>query len=72
MIRKIVQQVFKTGYLTTETEEQLRLLFEQGCHLEDIDALTDLQQAVMYGHIKREMAPESKKKYMMERCAHAC
>jgi hypothetical protein len=53
MIRKVVQQVFKAGHLTVETEQQLKQLFQRGCSLEDIDALTDLQHAVMYGHIKR-------------------
>lgn len=61
MIRKVVQQVFKTGYLTLEVEQQLRRLYHLGCNLEDVDALTDLQHAVMMGHVRRETsAPREK------------
>jgi hypothetical protein len=57
MIRKVVQQVFAKGYLTVEVEQQLQRLFNAGCSLDDIDALTDLQYAVMSGHVKRETTP---------------
>ncbi len=55
MIRKLVQQAFRKGYLTLEVEEQLRHLYNAGCSLDDVDALTDLQDAVMYGRVKREV-----------------
>ncbi|HIK11068.1 MAG TPA: hypothetical protein IGS52_12495 [Oscillatoriaceae cyanobacterium M33_DOE_052] len=35
-------------------EEEIRQMFEAGCNLEDIDALIDLQYAVMSGQVKRE------------------
>lgn len=53
MIRKIVLKVLRTGYLSIEIEEKLQLLCQGGCSLDDIDALTDLQYAVMIGHVKR-------------------
>lgn len=53
MIRKIVLKVLRTGYLSVEIEEQLQLLFQGGCSLDDIDALTDLQYAVMSGYVQR-------------------
>ncbi len=56
MICKLVQQVFKKGYLALEVEEQLRQLYNAGCTLQDVDALTDLQYAVMCGQVKREVA----------------
>jgi hypothetical protein len=54
MICQIVQQAFREGYLSAETEEQLRQLFRTGCDLDEIDALTYLQYGVMSGRIKRE------------------
>ena len=53
MIRKIVLKALRTGYLTVEIEEQLHELFHAGCSLDDIDALADLQYAVMSGHVQR-------------------
>lgn len=53
MIRKIVLKVLRTGYLSSEMEEQLQQLFHAGCSLDDIDALADLQYAVMAGHVHR-------------------
>lgn len=54
MIRKIVQQVLKTGYLTLEAEEQMRQLFASGYDLDDIEALTRLQQATLTGKVQRQ------------------
>ncbi|MBD2039560.1 hypothetical protein [Microcoleus sp. FACHB-672] len=53
MIRKIVLKVLRTGYLSAEIEEQLQQLFHSGCSLDEIDALADLQYAVMAGHVER-------------------
>lgn len=54
MIRQLVQQVFVTGVLSTTTETLIRQRFNEGCDLDELDALIDLQQAVMFGHVKRE------------------
>ncbi|WP_199249041.1 hypothetical protein [[Phormidium] sp. ETS-05] len=54
MIRKLVQKIVQKGYLSGQMEEEIRQMFEAGCNLEDIDALIDLQYAVMSGQVKRE------------------
>lgn len=54
MIREIVHQVLQGGYLTVETEEQLRQLFAVRYDLEDIEALTRLQQAATSGRVKQQ------------------
>jgi hypothetical protein len=59
-IREIVYQVLQSGYLTLETEEQLRQMFAVRYDLDDIEALTRLQQATIYGQVKqqsRELVP---------------
>ena len=59
-IREIVYQVLQSGYLTRETEEQLRQMFAVRYDLDDIEALTRLQQAATYGQVKqqsRELVP---------------
>jgi hypothetical protein len=53
MICEIVHQVLQAGYLTVEAEEQLRQLFALGHNLEDIEALTRLQQAATSGRVKQ-------------------
>lgn len=53
-IREIVYQVLQSGYLTVETEEQLRQMFAVRYDLDDIEALTRLQQATIYGRVKQE------------------
>jgi hypothetical protein len=53
-ICKIVQQVLQTGYLTVEAEEQLRKLFVARYELQDIEALTRLQQAATSGLVKQQ------------------
>jgi len=53
MICEIVHQVLQAGYLTVEAEEQLRQLFALGHDLEDIEALTRLQQAATSGRVKQ-------------------
>lgn len=54
MICKVVQKVVQKGYLSCQMEAEIRQMFEAGCNLEDIDALMDLQYAVMSGQVKRE------------------
>jgi len=53
-ICEIVQEVLQSGYLTVEAEEQMRRLFVVQHDLEDIEALTRLQQAIMHGRVKRQ------------------
>ncbi|HEY9675513.1 MAG TPA: hypothetical protein V6D11_28990 [Waterburya sp.] len=53
-IREIVFQVLQAGYLTVETEEQLRQLFATRYDLDDIEALTRLQQAATTGRVKQQ------------------
>lgn len=53
MIRKVVQQAFQSDYLSAEAELNIRQMY-QNCHLEDIDALIDLQQALNYGYLLQE------------------
>lgn len=53
-IREIVYQVLQSGYLTVETEEQLRKMFTAQYDLDDIEALTRLQQAAMSGLVKQQ------------------
>lgn len=54
MIREIVDRVLQVGYLTVEAEEQLRKLFAVRYDLDDIEALTKLQQAALSGHVKQQ------------------
>ncbi|MBD2100805.1 hypothetical protein [Leptolyngbya sp. FACHB-261] len=53
-IREIVQQVFATGYLTVETEEQLRLLLRTRYDSRDLEAFMALQQAAMMGQVRQQ------------------
>lgn len=53
-ISKIVHKVLEAGYLTVETEEQLRQLFALGYDLTDIEALTRLQHAALSGRVKQQ------------------
>lgn len=53
-IREIVYQVLQSGYLTVEIEEKVRQLFATKYDLEDIEALTRLQQATMSGQVKQQ------------------
>ncbi|NEQ64012.1 MAG: hypothetical protein F6J86_17285 [Symploca sp. SIO1B1] len=54
MISEIVNQVIQSGYLTLETEEQLKELFAVRYDIEDIDALIQLQQAAKSGQVKQQ------------------
>ncbi|NES20506.1 MAG: hypothetical protein F6K41_16635 [Symploca sp. SIO3E6] len=54
MISEIVNQVIHSGYLTLETEEQLKELFAVRYDVEDIDALIQLQQAAKSGQVKQQ------------------
>ncbi|MEB3292962.1 MAG: hypothetical protein VKJ24_07365 [Synechococcales bacterium] len=54
----LVCKVLAAGYLSLETENQLRKLLRKGCSGDDMDALLMLKQAVVFGHVKRQ-TPQS-------------
>lgn len=54
LIREVVQQALRTGYLTLAAENQLRQLLQKKYDLEDLDAFILLQQAAMSGQVKQE------------------
>lgn len=55
LIRTIVQTALATGYLTLESEEQLRQLLQMTKYgLEDFEAFITLQQEVIEGRVKQE------------------
>ncbi len=54
LIREVVKQALKTGYLTLEAEENLRKMLKNKYDLEDFEAFIDLQQAAMVGMVKQE------------------
>lgn len=54
LIREVVQQALKTGYLSVAAEEQLRHLLRKKYDLEDLDAFMKLQFAAMSGQVKQE------------------
>jgi hypothetical protein len=54
LIRDLVEKVLKAGYLSVETEEQLRNLLQTKYDSEDFNAFMDLQQAAMSGFVKQQ------------------
>lgn len=54
LIRDLVQKALKTGYLTLEAEEQLRVLLATRYGVEDFNAFMSLQEAAMTGQVKQE------------------
>jgi hypothetical protein len=67
LIRDLVKKAIKSGYLTLEAEEQLRVLLATRYELEDFKAFMTLQQAAMTGQVKQES--RERLKYMaVERC----
>lgn len=54
LIREVVQQALKTGYLSMDAENQLRQLLSRKYDLEDFNAFMTLQQAAMSGYVKQE------------------
>ncbi len=55
MISDIIKQVLQTGYLSVTTEQKLRVMFENCCTLEELDALSDLQEAILLGQVTRDL-----------------
>ncbi|NJL60624.1 MAG: hypothetical protein HC903_00805 [Methylacidiphilales bacterium] len=62
LIRDLVQQVLKTGYLTLAEEKQLRNLLKTKYDKEDLNAFMTLQEAAMNGLVKQE----SREEYMLK------
>lgn len=54
LIREVVKQALKTGYLTIEAEEKLRKMLRSKYDLEDLEAFVNLQRATMLGMVKQE------------------
>jgi hypothetical protein len=55
LIRELVEQAMNAGYLTRESENQMRKIFATTkCDLEDLDAFMSLQLAAMAGRVKQE------------------
>ncbi|HEY9836539.1 MAG TPA: hypothetical protein V6D27_06545 [Vampirovibrionales bacterium] len=55
MISDLIKQVLQTGYLSVTTEQKLRLMFENCCTLEELDALSELQSAILSGQVTRDL-----------------
>lgn len=54
LISEVVEQAIKTGYLTLEAEEQLKVMLRRKYGQEDFEAFMELQQAAMAGTVKQE------------------
>jgi hypothetical protein len=54
LIRELVEKVLQAGYLSLETEEQLRNLLQTKYDAEDFNAFMNLQQAAMSGFVKQQ------------------
>ncbi|HEY9637191.1 MAG TPA: hypothetical protein V6D14_27570 [Coleofasciculaceae cyanobacterium] len=54
LIREIVKQTLKNGYLTLEAEDQLRQLLLTKYDWEDFKAFITLQQEAMEGRVRQE------------------
>jgi DNA-dependent RNA polymerase auxiliary subunit epsilon len=53
-IYHLVHQTLKAGYLSMDTEAQIRNLFDTRLNSYDIEALMLLQQAIENGRVKRQ------------------
>ena len=54
LIRDVVEQVLRTGYLTLAQENLLRVLLRDKYEIEDLNAFMSLQEAAMDGLVKQE------------------
>lgn len=54
MIREVVQQALREGYLTLEDEDKLRRLLQIKYDSEDLNAFFRLQLAAMEGRVKQQ------------------
>jgi len=56
LIREVVEQAINAGYLTRESENQMREIFATTkCDLEDLDAFMSLQLAARAGRVKQSL-----------------
>jgi hypothetical protein len=53
-IYSLVHSTLQAGYLSLETENQIRLLSATCQDLDDLDAVMMLKQALAFGHVKRQ------------------
>ena len=53
-IRELVEEALRTGYLTLQAEEELRLMLKTKYELEDFEAFIQLQRAARIGAVKQE------------------
>jgi hypothetical protein len=60
LIREIVQQAIKTGYLSDTAVEQLHQLLKTEYEEEDVDALMRLHQATVTGRVQQKLRDEKK------------
>lgn len=54
MISEVVDQALKTGYLSIQAEEKLRLLLSSKYDKKDFSAFMSLQRAAMAGLVEQE------------------
>lgn len=54
LIRDVVKQAIRTGYLTVLAEERLRQLLRTKYDLEDLNAFMTLQEAAIAGLVRQE------------------
>ncbi|MDJ1177490.1 hypothetical protein PJF56_01300 [Roseofilum sp. BLCC_M91] len=54
VISQVVQEALTTGYLSIESENQLRSLLQNPYGQEDFHAFRQLQMAAMMGNVKQE------------------
>ena len=54
LIAQVVKETLTIGYLTEKAEQRIQRLFDQTCDLADINALEQLQHALMVGQVKRQ------------------
>ena len=64
LIREVVKQALKTGYLSLEEEESLRNLLRSKYEVEDFEAFIQLQRAAMMGKVKQE----SRERALVQSC----
>ena len=64
LIREVVKQALKTGYLTLEAEDNLRFMLQNKYEMEDFEAFIQLQQAAMMGEVRQE----SRERALVQSC----
>jgi hypothetical protein len=53
-IYTLIQRTLETGYLSIEAENQLHCLYDTCSNNDDLDDFVMLQQAIAFGHVKRQ------------------